>query len=112
MPKVEYFGQNIIFICVGDIVVLEIFLAMLYMVMMGIRIVMMRILMIISIGCMMLMRSILMIISLECMMMRVRILMIISLGSIRQELGLAGARGGEIPHKWFLVRWIGCTMFH
>ena len=56
---------------------MEIFLAMLYMVMMGIRIVMRR------------------------------ILMIISLGSIRQELGLAGARGGEIPHKWFLVRWIG-----
>ena len=34
--------------------------------------------------------------------------MIISLGSIRQELGLAGARGGEIPHKWFLVGWIVC----
>ena len=106
MPKVEYFGQNIIFICVGDIVVLEIFLVMLYMVMTGIRIVM-----IILIGCMMLMR---------------RILMIISLGSIRQELGLSDARGGEIPHKWFLVRWIGsdvpcfidkkdglyCRMFH
>ena len=34
--------------------------------------------------------------------------MIISLGSIRQELGLAGARGREIPHKWFLVGWIIC----
>ena len=65
---------------------------MMKMVMMGIRIVMMRILMIISIG---------------CMMMKRRIFMIISLGSIRQELGLARARGGEIPHKWFLVRWIG-----
>ena len=43
-------------------------------------------------------------------MMVMRILMIISLGSIRQELGLARARGGEIPHKWFSVGWIVCLI--